>query len=279
MTNLQQGAPRVSAQLLRRLWFWGPVALGGLVAALLAGSLLIPQWLAFNKDAERLRQLQALREEVSLLRGQLKVLDQNEEKGEAQKTRLVEVVTGRGDPGTFLAMLDREARATGVRLDLYEPQTAATVPPPATPRPNAMATPSAPGGQTLPGAKAPATGAPASPPVPGAPIEIEGLQRRTVLMSARGPFPALLAFLRRVETLSILVAQNDLNLSLDEPKSADPKASAKLPDVVLKIAFSLYTRTNGDNAPPGPAAAQPAGAPGAPAPAAAPAPAPETPPR
>ncbi|MFM7392832.1 MAG: hypothetical protein ACKO22_00360, partial [Cyanobium sp.] len=202
MTNLQQGAPRISAQQLRRLWFWAPVAAGGLVVALLAGTLLIPQWLSFREDAERLRQLQALREEVTLLRSQLKTLDQNEEKGEAQKARLVELVTGRGDAGTFLAMLDREARAAGVQLDLFEPQAVAPAPPPPTPRPNAMATPAVPdGGQPLPGATAPAPATPAAPSAPGAPIEIEGLQRRTVLMSARGSYPALLAFLRRVEDL------------------------------------------------------------------------------
>ncbi|MCS5697725.1 hypothetical protein NZK32_01515 [Cyanobium sp. FGCU-52] len=267
MTNLQQGAPRISARLLRRIWFWAPVAAGGVVAALLAGSLLIPQWLAFRQDSERLRQLQNLRDEVTLLRGQLKVLDQNEEKGLAQKVRLVEVVTGRGDPGTFLAMLDREARAAGVQLDLFEPQAVTAPPPPPTPRPNAMATPAAPGGgQPLPGATQPPP-APAAPPAaPGAPIEIEGLQRRTVLMSARGPYPALLAFLRRVEDLSILVVQNDLNLSLDEPKSADPKALSNPAAVVLKVALSLYTRPPGANAEPAAAAAPPAGAAPAPAP-------------
>lgn len=266
MTNLQQGAPRISARLLRRLWFWVPVAAGGLVTALLAGSLLIPQWMAFRQDAERLRQLQALRDEVTLLRGQLKVIDQNEEKGEGQKVRLVELVTGRGDTGSFLAMLDREARATGVQLDLYEPQAPSPTAPPATPSQNPAGTPAPAAGQPLPGAKAsaPAAGAPAAPP--GAPIEIEGLQRRTVLMAARGSYPALLAFLRRVEALSILVVQNDLNLSLDEPKTVDPKAMAKPPAMVLKLSFSLYTRPPEANA----AVAAPAPAAGAP-PAATPA--------
>jgi len=277
MTNLQQNAPRISGRLLRRIWFLAPVAAGGLVAALLAGSLLIPQWLAFRQDAERLRQLEALRDEVSLLRGQLKVLDQNEEKGQAQKARLVEVVIGRGDPGTFLAMLDREARATGVQLDLYEPQAGDPVAPPPAPRANPAATP-APAGQPLPGANAPA--APATPPAavaPGAPIEIEGLQRRTVLMAARGSYPALLAFLRRVEALSILVVQNDLSLSLDEPKTVDPKGISKLPAVVLKLAFSLYTKLPEANAATAAAPAPPAGAPPAASPA--PPPVPATPPR
>ena len=276
MTNLQQNAPRISGRLLRRIWFLAPVAAGGLVATLLAGSLLIPQWLAFQKDAERLRQLEALREEVTLLRGQLKVLDQNEEKGEAQKARLVELVTGRGDPGTFLAMLDREARATGVQLDLYEPQAGDPVATPPAARANPAATP-APAGQPLPGANAPA--APATPPAavaPGAP-EIEGLQRRTVLMAARGSYPALLAFLRRVEALSILVVQNDLSLSLDEPKTVDPKGISKLPEVVLKLAFCLYTKLPEVNAATAAAAPPPAGAPPAAAPA--PPPVPATPPR
>jgi type IV pilus assembly protein PilO len=277
MTNLQQSAPRISGRLLRRVWFFAPVAAGGLVAALLAGSLLIPQWLAFRRDAERLSQLEALREEVTLLRGQLKVLDQNEEEGEAQKARLVEVVIGQGDPSTFLAMLDREARATGVQLDLYEPQAPSPAATPPTPRPDPAATP-APAGQPLPGANAPA--APGTPPAavsPESPIEIEGLQRRTVLMAARGSYPALLAFLRRVEALSILVVQNDLSLSLDEPKSVDPKGISKPPAVVLKLAFSIYTKPPEANPATAAAAAPPAGAPPAAAPA--PPPAPATPPR
>lgn len=248
MTNLQEGAPRISARLLRRLWFWAPVVGGGLVAALLAGSLLIPQVLAFRKDAERLRQLEAVRDEVTLLRGQLKVMDQSEEKGEAQKARLVELVTGQGDPGTFLAMLDREARATGVRLDLYEPQAVSPVAPPPTPRENPAGTQAPAAGQPPPGTNAPAPAALAPATAPGAPIEIEGLQRRTVLMAARGSYPALLAFLRRVEALSILVVKNDLNLSLDEPKTVDPKVVTKPPSVVLKLAFSLYTRPPEANA-------------------------------
>ena len=41
MTNLQQGAPRISARLLRRLWLGLPVAAGGVLAALLVGALLM----------------------------------------------------------------------------------------------------------------------------------------------------------------------------------------------------------------------------------------------
>lgn len=245
MTNLQQNAPRVSGTFLRRLWFWGPLGTGALVAAILAGALVVPQWFAYLRDLERLRQLEALRDEVSLMRGQLKTMDQNEEKGEQQKARLIEVIAGRGDASTMLAMLDREARAAGVRLDLFEPQAAPPPPPP--PAPGA------------PPAAAPAAPPPRAPPAADGGIEIEGLQRRTVLMTARGSYPALLTFLRRVEELSLLVAQQDLSLTLDEPRVADPKAPPKLPQVVLKLAFSFYVK--------------PAGAPaGAPAPAPAPPP-------
>jgi len=237
---------------------------------------VVPQWFAYLRDLERLRQLEALRDEVSLMRAQLKTIDQNEEKGEQQKARLIEVIAGRGDASTMLAMLDREARAAGVRLDLFEPQAAPPPPPPPAPGAPPAAAPAAP-----PAGAPPA--APGQPPAADGGIEIEGLQRRTVLMTARGSYPALLSFLRRVEELSLLVAQQDLSLTLDEPRVVDPKAPPKPPQVVLKLAFSFYVKPStpqGAVAPAGAPAAPGAPVPGAaPAPAGAPAPVPPPPPR
>ena len=42
MTNLQAGATRLSTPLLRRLWLWGPIAIGALLATALAASVLAP---------------------------------------------------------------------------------------------------------------------------------------------------------------------------------------------------------------------------------------------
>jgi len=110
------------------------------------------------------------------------------------------------------------------------------------------------------------------------------------LVSARGPFPALLDFLRRLEKLNVLVVQSELRLLMEESKPAEGVAPTQT--VVLKVLLSLYGRPTPAAAIPGapapagtvPPAAPAAGAPPAPAPPPAaaapspPAPAPQAPP-
>jgi len=133
------------------------------------------------------------------------------------------------------------AGLTGVQLDLYEPQGAAPEPPP----------------------KAGA-GAEEKTPPPD-PLAVEGLQRQTVLLAAKGSFPQVLDFLRRMERLNLLVVQSDLQLVLDDPNNGAPVTPAPaaappgpqspqpeqskppaLPNgptkVVLKLNVSLYGR-------------------------------------
>ncbi|MFN5118980.1 MAG: hypothetical protein ACK5JJ_12870, partial [Cyanobacteriota bacterium] len=122
MTNLQESASRGTGLLLRRLWLWLPVAAGTLLTALLVGLVLAPLWSALQRDSQRLRELEAMRDQVSLLRTQLRSLDEIEEKGVVQQARLTTLVAGSGDISTFLATVDNEARLSGIQLDLYEPQ-------------------------------------------------------------------------------------------------------------------------------------------------------------
>ena len=66
---------------------------------------------------------------------------------------------------------------------------------------------------------------------------------RSVLMAAQGPFPALLAFLRRVEESSVLVVQSDLQLNLQEAANANANRNrAGASPVELKMLVSLYGR-------------------------------------
>lgn len=100
-----------------------------------------------------------------------------------------------------------------------------------------------------------------------------GLTRESILLTARGPYPALLEFLRRLERLDVLVAQSDLKLLLEESKPAKGVPSTQTP--VLKVLLSLYARPaaapgGGAGLPPAPSpapagAAAPAAAPAAPA--------------
>lgn len=264
MTNLQQGAPVLSAQALRRLWFGVPVAALGLLSLLLLAAVVAPMWQALQRDSTRLRELEDLQVQVSLMRQQLRAQDMQQEKAMRQRDRLLRMIAGSGDVSTLLAVLDREAKATGVQLDLYEPQAGAAAPAPA-----AQATP-APAGSNQ------------AQPAPPSPLEAAGLQAQGMLISLRGPYPNLLAFLRRLESLNLLVIQSDLRLEAP-PASTDPKQPPSR-NVSMKLSLRVYgkagsgeaaatspgTATPGNAAPANPPAANTA-APGAAVPPPAPA--------
>jgi type IV pilus assembly protein PilO len=84
------------------------------------------------------------------------------------------------------------------------------------------------------------------------------LSSTRLLLSARGTFPDLLAFLRSVESLSLLVVQSNLNLSQALPdKLSTSRTPASTPPgattatttppgtglVELKLALALYRPT------------------------------------
>jgi type IV pilus assembly protein PilO len=251
MTNLQQGAPVLTAQGLRRLWFGAPAA--GLVAIslALAATVLLPLWQLLQRDMTRVRQLEDLQTQVSLMRQQLRAQDIQQEKSLQQRDKLLRMIAGSGDVSTLLAVLDREAKAAGVQLDLYEPQGAGAAAPAAGAAP-------ADRNQAQSQAQKPA----------GNPLETAGLQAQSMLISLRGPYPNLLNFLQRLESLDLLVIQSDLKLEAPPP-STDPKKPTS-PDVSMKLSLRVYGKPgNGETvasppaAPAGNAPATPPAAPGA----------------
>ena len=275
MTNLQQGGSGLSGALLRRLWLGLPIAAGGALALLLTALVLLPQWLALQGNMKRLSELEELRNQLGLTRSQLSATATSIEKVQAQQAKLFEIVTGSGDLSTFMAMVDREAQLAGVQLDLFEPQTAAIA---AAPGPGAKPATAAP-------PTAVPTAPPAPPPQPGAPpvvaaapgVTIPGLERQSILVSARGSLPALLDFLRRLEKLKVLVVPSDLRLQLEDTKTAQGVLQGQT--VVLKVVLSLYGRSTPPAAGRGaaPVSGAPAAAAGAEPPPASPAPAPPAP--
>jgi type IV pilus assembly protein PilO len=229
MTNLQQGSSRLPVSTLRLIWLTLPaVVLGGLgLLVVLAG--LLPLWAALQRDSQRLQELEQLRDQVALMRGQLVVTQENTEAAMASKAKIERLITGNGDLSTFVAMLDREAGASAVQLTLFEPTQAAPAP---------GATPAAPPAAAPPAGTPPAAGAP-----PADPLALQGLTQRKLLVSARGSFPSLLAFLRRLEALNVLVVQSDLNLTLPDAGPAQPGQPKVSNDVVMKLTLGLYSRS------------------------------------
>lgn len=235
MTNLQQSAPILSPQALRRLWFGLPFGAGVLASVLVTAGLLVPQWRSLQADSQRLQELEQLQTQVLLMRQQLQARDLQEETALRQKDKLFRLIVGGGDVSTLIAALDREARAAGIRLDLYEPQS----------------TPAA-----TPAAAAPP---PATAPVP-TPLQQAGLRPYTMVISAQGSYPQLLDFQRRLERLSVLVIQNNVRIELPAPSSGSTGSQ----QVSMKFSLTLYGQSPGSEPvlpSPGSPAPQPTGAP------------------
>lgn len=227
---------------LERAAFWVPLGLGGLGALVVGGTLVLPQWQQWQQGQARLALLRTSEAQLPLLRRQLEVQLDQQATAEHQQDLLVRLIAGSGNLATVLAQVDRVAAQAGVQLDLYEPQ------------------------QALPETPAKAGGAASAKPAPPPPdpLAVEGLERQTVLLAAKGSFPQVLDFLRRLERLNLLVVQSDLQVALEDLK-AEPPASPQGPqpqpaqpsptaqpakpasprgpvNVLLKLNVSLYGR-------------------------------------
>ena len=78
---------------------------------------------------------------------------------------------------------------------------------------------------------------------PPDPLQAPGLTKTSLLITAHGPAPNLLTFLRRLEGLSLLVVQSDLSLKQDEGLwPAGSKAAETLSTTTLKLRLTLYSK-------------------------------------
>ncbi|MCP9850016.1 hypothetical protein [Cyanobium sp. Morenito 9A2] len=234
MTNLQAGASSntgITGIFTReRLLVGVPAVIGGVVALGFLGLAVVPLWQQVQKDQQQVDDLRQQKESLPLLRNQLAVQQTNEEEANALKTKLLSLIAGSGSMNTFLAQLSAEGLRTGVQLDAFEPiavaaplaaTTPATPPAPATPPPAGQA-------------------APAAPPDP---LLAPGIQKTSLLIGARGRYPLVLAFLRRLESLGLLVVQSDLVLGLEpEQPTSSPSAERVAPRTTLKLNVALYSK-------------------------------------
>ena len=202
MANLQEGADRHAAKVQQRLLLGLPIGVGAVLALVLVGVGVLPQWLKLQSDSERLAQLEEIQGRIPLLRAQIAKTAQSQDAAERKQQKVLQLIEGSGELVTFLAQLDREAARFGVQLDLYEP--VAALPPPAADDKKAQ-------NGDQPGAP------------PKSPLEAAGLKAQQVLLTARGSYPNVLAFLRATEKLTVLVSQSNLSLTGVEPPKAAPQ--------------------------------------------------------
>jgi type IV pilus assembly protein PilO len=220
MTNLQ---PTSVTPRFKREWLLlgGPALAGLLLSAGVAALGVWPSWQRLLIDQQELEQLEEQRQRLPLLRAQLLKLQDSVKEAEQRNASIVGLIAGSGEITTFLAQLSAEAQRTGVALDGYEPVV--TQAPPADPK--AAKTKSA---------------KDKTPPPPADPLLAPGLQKTSLLLTARGTGPQLLAFLRSLEQLSLLVVQSDLNLKHETKEAAKP-GEAGANTTQLRLNLSLYS--------------------------------------
>ena len=220
MSNLQASQSR----RVQRDWLLMgvPAAVGVLLSLGVAGLAVWPTWQRLQiAEAER-EQLAEQRQRLPLLRTQLLKLRDNVDQAEQRRSQILGLIAGSGEINTFMAQLSAEAQRTGVILDGYEPITTAPPPEAESNRSNARQNKDK---------------APAPPPDP---LLAPGLQKTSLLFTARGTGPQLLAFLRGLEKLSLLVVQSDLSLK-HETKDAAKPGEAAVNTTQLRLNLSLYS--------------------------------------
>lgn len=220
MSNLQASRP---SRVQRDWLLMGvPAAVGVLLSLGVAGLAVWPTWQRLQiAEAER-EQLAEQRQRLPLLRTQLLKLRDNVDQAEQRRSQILGLIAGSGEINTFMAQLSAEAQRTGVILDGYEPITTAPPPEAESNRSNARQNKD----------KAPA--------LPPDPLLAPGLQKTSLLLTARGTGPQLLAFLRGLEKLSLLVVQSDLSLKHESKDAAKP-GEAAVNTTQLRLNLSLYS--------------------------------------
>lgn len=247
MTNFQGGTPaRVTRE---QILLWTPVALGGVVALAAAVLMLLPAVQQLSRKQQELTDLKEQEARVPLLRQQLTQQQETLEEAQQREKQILQLIAGSGDISTFMAQLSREARSSGVQLDSYEPVTAPAAP--ATTPPAGQTPPAAPNPpQPAAAAGAAAAGAAAAVAAAVDPLVAPGLQKTSVLITAKGTGPQLQDFLRRLERLSLLVAQSDLSLKTEEAQATEAGKTAVSGLTTLKLTLSVYSKASAANASP-----------------------------
>lgn len=235
MTNLSPDQSVWRRRFSRgRILVGAPAAFGVVLAGALLAGLGWPRLGVIEEQRQRMDDLKAKEASLPQLKLQRTKTQVELQKAQQQQNLLIELVAGQGEIDTFLAQLSRESAATGVEITLYEPVPAA----PADASSQAPNQASKPRNTQGKGNKQTAS---------KDPFAKLGYQKTAVLLQAEGPYPGLLAFLRRMEALELLVQPSDLELvALDDASQAsddNDQRPAAPPRTRLKLRLTFYDQT------------------------------------
>ena len=227
MTNLSPELPAWRRRFTREQVLVGvPVLVALVVVALLA---VVDGWPRLGRMQEQQERLEELRRKQASLPGLHRQLTKAEIRAQQvaqQQALLVDLIAGRERIQTFLAQLSREAAATGVLIELYEPVPLTAAPAETSSRNSRV--------------KSRNTKAAAS----NDPLTGLGYSKTSVLLQVQGPYTGIQAFLRRMEALQLLVQPSDLALRALEIKADDKDSAARVqPLTELKLRLSFFDKT------------------------------------
>ena len=229
MTNLSTDRPKWRQRFSReRVLIGAPVVAGLMTAVALAVIDGKPRLERLSVQTERLEELRRKQASLPGLIEQLRQAERRALEVAQQQAVLVDLIAGRDKIETFLAQVSREALATGVDIQVYEP-----VPPkPVKPDPKQK------------NKKKSKKAQPADEPKD--PLTEQGYVKTSVLLQAQGGYLALQAFLRRMESLQLLVQPSDLALkALKVSRQGNNGAGLERPLTQVNLRLSFFDRKAG----------------------------------
>ena len=220
MTNLSSDRPKWRQRFSRERVLIGAPVVTGLVAAIaLAVIDGKPRLERLSVQTDRLEELRRKQAALPGLIEQLRQAERRALEVAQDQAVLVDLIAGRDKIQTFLAQVSREALATGVDIDVYEPV------PPVVPAPETA-------------------DATAAEEAPKDPLTELGYTKTSVLLQAQGGYLALQAFLRRMESLQLLVQPSDLALrALNASRQREDRTALTPPLTQVNLRLSFFDRT------------------------------------
>jgi type IV pilus assembly protein PilO len=169
--------------------------------------------------------LLGLQRSLPVLERQLTQAEAELRMAEEKQALLVGLLAGREKVQTFLALLNQQALASGVRMQRYEPLKTAA-PPPAP-------------GQRQSRRNNNRSNAKEKAQPQQDPLQALGYRKSSVALEVSGPFGGVQTFLQRMEEMELLVESSELALqAVVEKADAEPvQAVAASTQLTLKLSF------------------------------------------
>ena len=226
MTNLLP-SPRLPWLTRARVLVGLPIAGVIVLMTPLVGVFLLPRWQDVQEVQQRRDTLLELQRNLPSLERNLEASKVVLVQAQQQQELLLSLLAGSGKVQTFLALLNQQARQSGVTIRRYEPIKTTG--------------PSSASKQTSNKAEDDVT--------PLDPLQSLGYQKSSLALAVTGPFAGLQQFLQRMEALELLVESSDLELKAavkqdkNQTRSEPPVEST----TQLTMQLSFYDlQTSGD---------------------------------